>query len=403
MANRSHHRLTAKQVVHASGPAKLADGGGLYLRIDKDGAKQWIFRYSRPGGQRAEMGLGAAGTGRVSLEVARKKAAEARALLDAGRDPIVVRKEARIAAPIIPTFAEFADTFVDEIESEFRNEKHRAQWKMTLGDAYCAAIRKKPIDQISSEDLLKVLQPVWLTKSETASRLRGRIERVMDAAKARGLRTGENPAIWRGGLKAALPKRQKLQRGHHEALSYRNIPAFIENLRTQEVLTARALEFLILSASRSGEVRNAQWSEFDLAEKIWTIPAERMKAARLHRVPLTDRMLEILQEQMALARGRESLVFPGQIENRPLSDMTMSKLLKRMEVKSGNDKVVTVHGFRSSFRDWVGEATTFQREVAEAALAHTVGDATERAYRRGDALEKRRKLMEAWEKFCGCA
>jgi len=242
--------------------------------------------------------------------------------------------------------------------------------------------------------VLGVLAPIWQTKQETASRVRGRIERVLDAAKAKGLRSGENPARWRGHLDHLLSKRRKLARGHHPAMPYPDVPAFMAALGERDAVAALALRFTILTAARSGEVLGARWSEIDRTTKTWVVPAERMKAGREHRVPLTDRACEILDALQAVRSG--DYVFPGQPQGRPLSSMAMEMLLRRMKVESA-----TVHGFRSSFRDWAGEATAFPREIAESALAHTVGDATERAYRRGDALEKRRLLMDAWARFVG--
>ena len=279
---------------------------------------------------------------------------------------------------------------MDGLESQWRNDKHRAQWRMTL-KAYAADLRPLTLDAITTERVLGVLQPIWAEKPETASRLRGRLERVLDAAKARGLRTGENPARWRGHLDHLLPKRQKLTRGHHRALPYSDLPAFMAELRDRTAPAARTLEFLILTAARTSEALGARWGEVDLAAKVWTVPAERMKAGRQHRVPLSARAVELLSE----ARPADAFVFPGIVEGSPLSSGAMERVLDRMGV------AVTVHGFRSTFRDWCGEASTFPRELAEAALAHTVGDETERAYRRGDALEKRRKLMDAWARYAG--
>jgi integrase len=387
--------LTVKEVEHFKGPGKLFDPGckGLYVIADAEGRKRWVLRFTDANGKRREMGLGTVGKDGVDLETVRLRARSARDTLRRGTDPIAARAEAAKPPVVTPKFGAFADDFVGRIESEFRNAKHKAQWKSTLGDTYCKSLRGLRIDVIGPDDILKVLQPIWLEKNETASRIRGRIERVLDAAKAEGFRTGDNPAVWRGGLKASLPRRQKLQRGHHKALPYDQVPALVSGLRDRRAPAARALEFLILTASRSGEVRAADWKEFDFLAKIWTVPAERMKAGRPHRVPLTPRMIEILgvDPTKPLVSG---LVFPSQRGN-PMSDMVFAKLLERMSLTG-----ITTHGFRSSFRDWVGEATSYQREVAEAALAHTIGDATERAYRRGDALDRRRELMEAWEVFC---
>jgi integrase len=265
---------------------------------------------------------------------------------------------------------------------------------MTLRE-YAAPLRSKHVDEITTEDVLAVLQPIWREKPETASRLRGRIEAVLDAARARGFipRNEANPARWRGHLDHLLPKRGKLSRGHHAALPYAELPAFLASLREREAVAALALEFTILTAARSGEVLGARWLEIDLATKVWAVPAARMKAAREHRIPLSAAALAIL-EKLAEAKTGE-YVFPGRSADRPLSVMAMEMVLRRMKVEG-----VTVHGFRSAFRDWAGNETHFAREIAEAALSHVVGDKAEQAYRRGDALEKRREMMEAWAAWC---
>jgi len=384
-------RLSARSVATLSKPGKHADGDGLYLLVDASGAKRWLFLF-RWGGKLKEMGLG--GVGSVSLGEARDKAVAARREVAAGRNPIDVRRAAVASRDAAVTFGEFADKLVADLSPGFRNAKHRAQWSMTL-TTYAAPIRGKAIGAIGTDDVLAVLTPIWQTKSETASRRRGRIERVLDAAKARGLRTGENPARWRGHLDKLLSKRRKLTRGHHAAMPYCNVPAFMADLRRREAVAALALEFTILTASRSGEVLGARPEEVDAAGKVWIVPPERMKGGREHRVPLSARAAQIL-EAVAWIRRQGDYLFPGQRHGRPLSSSAMEMLLRRMKVEN-----VTVHGFRSSFRDWAGESTSFPREIAEAALAHVVGDETERAYHRGDALEKRRKLMEAWAGFIG--
>jgi integrase len=381
------NKLSARGVTTIAKPGRHSDGGGLYLVVDKSGAKRWVFLYRRDGVLR-EMGLG--GLKAVSLARARELAGEARANLQAGVDPIAAKKSAPVN---IPTFGEEADDFIDAMAPQFRNAKHLDQWKMTL-KIYAAPLRPKRVDQIATADVLEVLKPIWLTKPETAARLRGRIERVLDAAKAKGHRRGENPALWRGHLANLLPRRKKLSRGHHAAMPYEDVPAFFADLREREGIAARALEFTILTAARTGETFGATWREIDLEAALWSIPADRMKAAREHRVPLTPRAVEILTELTELSTGPDAYVFPGQKEGRPLSVMAMDMLLRRMNVD------FTVHGFRSSFRDWSGNETAFARELAEAALAHVVGDETERAYRRSDALEKRRKLMIAWANYC---
>lgn len=387
---RTLNRLKAKQV-ETLGPGRHGDGGGLYLDRDDAGRSRWLFMWSR-NGKRREMGLGHAGKDGVSLADARELAAQARETVRSGGDPIEARRvlsnaeEARIW-----TFGEVADEFVAALSPQWRNAKHRAQWTMTLTH-YAEPLRSRPVEHIDTASVLEVLQPIWLSKPETAARLRGRIERVLDAARARGLRTGENPARWRGHLDHLLPKRQKLMRGHHAALPYSELPSFMGKLRSRQAVAALALEFLILTAARSGEVLGATWREIDLDAKVWLIPASRMKGGREHRVPLCARSIEILAAVQQLRPELEftsAAVFPSQ-SGGVLSSMALAMLLRRMDVP------VTVHGFRSSFRDWAGECSNFPREIAEAALAHTVGDATERAYRRGDALEKRRKLMDAW-------
>lgn len=384
---RAINRLSARTVSTTVKPGRHADGGGLYLVVDKSGAKRWVFLFRRDGRLR-EMGLG--GVTAVPLAKAREFAAAARADLQAGLDPIAVRQAATAK---VPTFGEAADAFIEAMAPQFRNAKHIAQWKMTLTE-YAAPLREKPVDAITTENVLGVLTPIWQTKPETASRLRGRIERVLDAAKAKGHRSGENPALWRGHLSNLLPKAKKLSRGHHAAMDYREVPAFIDRLRSRPAVSARALEFTILTAARSGEVFGATWREIDREGGVWTIPGDRMKGGREHRVPLSGTALAILDEMAVASTDPDTFVFPGAKRGRPLSVMAMEMVLRRMKAD------ITVHGFRSSFRDWCGEVSPFPRELAEAALSHVVGDQTERAYRRGDALEKRRKMMEAWAGFC---
>jgi integrase len=384
---RAANRLSSRKVATLAEPGRHADGNGLYLVVEPSGAKRWAFLYRRDG-KLKEMGLG--GLAAVSLAEARESAIEIRRTLAGGGDPILLRKAQRTAEREPLTFGAFADKLVADLTPGFRNAKHAAQWGKTL-KVYAAPLRPRRLDEITTDDVLDVLKPIWSTKAETASRLRGRIERVLDAAKAKGLRSGENPARWRGHLDHLLPKRQKLTRGHHAALPFDQVPAFVARLRERETVGRLAMEFLILSASRTGEVVAARWSELDLDAKVWTVPAERMKGARPHRVPLTPRMVEILGRLKPLRRG--DFVFPGLKPGKPLSTGVFDAMLERLKVP------VTAHGFRSSFRDWAGERTSFPREIAEAALAHVVGDDTEQAYRRGDSLEKRRKLMIAWADF----
>lgn len=384
---RAIHKLTDTECKAAAKAGMLGDGGGLYLNVKPSGAKSWAFIWKQ-NGKRNEMGLGAYPA--IKLAKARALAIECRESVAEGRNPISERKK-----DAVPNFGDCADMFLASMEGQWRNEKHRAQWRMTL-EQYASPLRSKSVAEISTDDVLKVLTPIWQTKAETASRLRGRIERVLDFAKARGWRTGENPALWRGHLKNILPARQKLTRGHHAAMPYRDIPAFMEQLPGKEAMAARGLEFLILTAARSGEVLGATWPEMDLENAVWTIPAKRMKAGKEHRVPLSPRALAIVK---ALHENRISdFVFPGQKKDRPLSGMAFEMLMRRMKADA-----FTVHGFRSAFRDWVGDETQFTREIAEQALAHRVGDATERAYRRADALDKRRNLMAAWADYCETA
>ena len=388
---REVRKLNPRSAAKVTEPGRHSDGAGLYLNVTETGARSWLFMW-KVGGRRREMGLGSARD--VPLARARELAAECRAIIVSGRDPLQVRAEAGAAKRPVPTFGECADEFVATKQSEWRNEKHRAQWAMTL-TKYAAPLRKLPVDAIDTATVLSVLKPIWQAKPETASRFRGRIEQVLDAAKAQGHRTGENPARWRGHLDKLLAKRQKLRRGHHAAMPYADVPAFLSRLRERqaESVSALALEFAILTAARSGEVLGMRWNEVDKAAKVWTVPAARMKAAREHRVPLSARALAVLEEAEKARTGE--FVFPGSRGARPLSVMAMEMVLRRMNLDN-----VTVHGFRSAFRDWAGNETHFAREVAEAALAHVIGDAAERAYRRGDALEKRRALMEAWANYC---
>jgi integrase len=369
------------------------DGDGLLLLVSPAGARTWVLRFT-VAGKRRDMGLG--GFPAVSLADARQKALEARQLAARGFDPIAERKAAAAAAAPPtpkPTFGQIADDLVAKKQAESRNEKHRYQWAQTLGNAYCGSIRDLPVDDIETEHVLEVLKEVWQAKPETASRLRGRIEAVLDAAKVQKHRSGENPARWRGHLEHLLTKRKKLTRGHRAALPYEAIPDFMAELRKREAMAALALELTILTAARTSEVLNSTFGEFDLQNRVWTIAPARMKAGKIHRVPLSDRAVEIVTK---LAEANVSdYVFPGAKAGKPLNGMVMTLLLRRMGRGS-----ITTHGFRSSFRDWCGNETHFPREIAEAALAHATGNSVEQAYRRSDALAKRMSLMQAWAQFC---
>ena len=383
--------LNARKVETLSKPGRHADGGNLYLSISTNGGKRWVFFYRFKGGRR-EMGLGSAAKGQVSLAEARRAASDARALVKDGVDPLGAKEARKQAERTIPRFGAFADDYLATHRSKFRNEQHIAQWLATL-KTYCQPIRAMRLNEIDTDAVLKVLQPIWQKIPETASRVRGRIESILDAAKAKGHRSGENPAQWRGHLKTLLPARQKLTRGHHAALPYDGLPAFIADLRAVQSMPAFALELCILTATRSGEVLHAKWQELDLEKAVWTIPAARMKAGYEHRIPLTDRAVVILKSLHKLPHNDH--VFPGNARAKPLSSKVMRMLLKRM----GRDSI-TVHGFRSTFRDWASEQTSFPHETCEHALAHRISDKAEASYRRGDQFEKRRKLMEAWASYC---
>ena len=389
---RGIHRLTTRGVAALNKPGRHADGGNLYLQIAPSGTRQWTFFFQLNGKQR-EMGLGNAGAGRMTLAEAREKAVAARRQLAQGLDPIEERKSSKASAQAADIkFGKFADDYVETHRSQWSNSKHAAQWSMTLGDAYCSLIRPKAIAVLQTEDLLAVLEPIWQSVPETARRLRMRLEKVLDAARVRGLRSGENPARWKGHLDHLLPKHGKSSRKHHLAMAWTHVPNFFQLLGGREGTAALAFRFLILTACRTTEVLDTRWAEIDFDKSTWTIPAERMKARREHRVPLSKMALAILNQ----AKGMHNeFVFPGPDDGGPLSNMALLMLLRRMERDD-----TTVHGMRSTFRDWASECTNFPNEVCEMALAHVVENATEAAYRRGDLFEKRRKLMDAWATFC---
>jgi integrase len=396
MTKRTLHRLSARAVETA--PAgRHADGGGLYLSVDAEGRKRWVMLYQRAG-RRVEMGLGGAGQTGVSLANARKVAARAREQLQNDLDPLEMRRAARRAARPALTFGTCATDYIAAHRAEWKNPKHIEQWTSTL-ETYTAPFWDLPVDRIGTQDILEILKPIWATKAETASRLRGRIEKVLDAARVQGLRQGENPARWRGHLDALLARPSKRERGHHEAMDYAAVGAFLAKLKDQSGIAARALEFAILTAARSGEVRLAPWGEFDLEAATWRVPAVRMKMKREHRVPLSPRAVEILKDMLPHATRQDgsidptALVFPSARRNKPLSDMTLTAILRRMNLTA------TPHGFRASFRTWAGERTSFPAELAEAALAHAAGDATVQAYARGDLFDRRRELMVAWADY----
>jgi integrase len=389
--------LTAKKVAHLTEPGRYGDGGGLYLQVTPGGVRSWLLRYERAGRERA-MGLGPIKD--FTLEEARERARRARQLLHDGIDPIEARKEERarkeseqalsVAAHV--TFKECSEQYFKFHSLKWKNAKHAAQFLSTLKMYAYPALGNVPVAAVDKALVLKTIEPIWYTKTETASRVRGRIEAVLDFAKVRGYRTGDNPASWDGNLVHALPARSAITKvAHHAALPYAELPDLMLELVGREGIAARALEFTILTAARTGEIVGASWLEVDLGAKLWTIPAERMKSGKEHRVPLSGRAIKLLQ-----ALPRESdFVFPGASKGSALSNMAMAELLKRM-----NRLNITVHGFRSTFRDWAAETTNHPNHVVEMALAHIIGNKVEASYRRGDLFGKRANLMNAWARFC---
>lgn len=414
----SINKLSAKGVAALKEPGRYSDGGNLYLSIGKSGSRSWVFMFRLNGKQR-EMGLGSAERHGVSLADARAAAENARRLLAQGCDPLAAKQAAKIEAKAAVaakmTFGEYASAYVAAHETSWKNEKHRDQWRMTLlgpqrseeqrrasrkvAPDYCVDLRNRPVAEVNTDDLLAVLRPIWNEKRETASRIRQRIEVVLNAAVVEGKRPhGVNPAMWRGHLALLLPAHKRgASSGHFTSLPWPDMPAFFAALREREGVAARALEFLILTAARSGEVRGAVWSEIDLDRAMWIIPKERMKMGKPHRVPLCDAAMEAVRAMLPLRpRGPSdqpsALIFPG-LRRAPLSDMTLGAVLKRMEMP------VTVHGFRASFRTWGSEATAYPFEVLESALAHAPSSAVVAAYQRGDHWDRRIELMRAWEGY----
>jgi integrase len=382
------------QIVKTTKPGLYGDGGGLYLQITIAGVKSWMFRYMLAGKARG-MGLGPVRT--IGLAEARAKALDCRRLLLDGIDPLdartAKRAEQKIADAKNVTFEECAKAYIDAHRAGWKNAKHADQWTNTLTTYAYPVFKSLPVATIDTPLVMRVLQPIWTIKGETAGRVRGRIESVLDWAKVRGYRSGENPARLKGHLDTLLPKRSRVQKvKHHPALPYTELGAFFATLRSEEGVAARALEFLILTATRTNEVIGATWGEFNLSECAWTIPGDRMKMGKEHRVPLSARAVTIVKAQEEMKEG--DYVFPGRRYKKPLSNMAMLALLERMERDD-----ITVHGFRSTFRDWAGETTHYPREVCEAALAHGIKDKAEAAYARGDLFAKRASLMEDWAAF----
>ncbi|MGJ4902330.1 tyrosine-type recombinase/integrase [Bradyrhizobium sp. HKCCYLS2058] len=379
-----HKALSALRVNNLSSPGRYADGNGLYLVVDPSGAKRWVLRIIVQG-KRRDIGLG--GLRLVPLAEAREKALEFRKLAREGGNPIEARRKSRA---VVPTFAEAAQITLDQQRAAWRNEKHAVQWMSSLKRHVFPVMGDKRLDQVETSDVLKVLSLIWLSRPETARRLRQRISMILDWAKAAGYRSGDNPV---DGVIKGLP-RQSERRRHFTAIPYADVPGFVRRL--PEVPTNQfaqlAFEFLILTAARTNEVLKAEWGEVDLEKNIWLVPAERMKAGRDHRVPLSPRAAAVLHSARELTDG-SSFIFPGRHADTPMSNMIFLMVLRRMGVD------FTAHGFRSAFRDWASECTNYPREVCEMALAHTIKDKTEAAYRRGDLLAKRAELMAEWAEF----
>lgn len=413
MPKKLSNALTSLEV-KANGPGRYADGGGLYLRVKDTGVRSWVFRYSF-GGSTRELGLGSAGTGGVSLADARDVAAALRLKVKAGVDPLAERAEAEAKALVAAqaakvaatTFKDVAEAYIKANEAGWRNDKHRSQWKNTLKSYVYPVIGDLPVSEVATAHVLQILEPIWKDKAETASRLRGRIETVLDAAKARGYREGENPARWRGHIAQILPARSRLSRGHHPALPHERVAEFVADLRSRRSTSALALEFTILTAARTGETINGEWTEVDLEKGVWVIPASKMKAAKEHRVPLSARAVEILRGTKALG---SKYLFPSDGGGK-LSGMAMLMIVRRMHpaaVERGSAgyldarqaRTISPHGFRSTFRDWADEHTAYPHEMKEMALAHAIGNKAEAAYRRGDLFEKRRRMMDDWADYC---
>lgn len=387
--------LTVKKVAKVTKRGRYADGHGLYLQVSPAGVKSWLYRYERDGRERW-MGLGAVHA--FTLDEARARARAARQQLTDGIDPLANRRAAKAARALeaakAKTFAECATTYFDGHERKWKNAKHRQQFMNTLRQYVFPKIGRLPVAEIDTGLVLSVIEPIWESKTETANRVRNRIEKVIDWATVRGYRAGDNPARWTGHLSEVLPARMRIAKTKHfPALPIAELPAFMEALRARDNISARGLEFTILTAARTSEVIGARWSEIDLAQKCWTVPADRIKGGREHRVPLSDRALAILK---ALPREAD-FVFPGGHKGGGLSNMSLDAVLRRMGFKGGK---ATVHGFRSTFRDWAAEWKGYQNHIVEMCLAHSIGNAVEASYRRGDLFDKRRRVMNDWARYC---
>lgn len=414
---RQLNRLTALQVTKLTKPGLYGDGGGLTLQITSAGVKSWLFRFMREGKAHG-MGLGATHT--ISLAEARQKALDARKLLADGLNPMIVKKQKVLAVALerakMMTFDQCATAYIKAHKASWKNAKHIDQWTNTLATYASPVFGQQPVADVDTALVVKCLSPIWQAKTETASRLRGRIESVLGWATTSGFRTGENPARWKGHLENLLATIGKASRTkNHPSLPWQRVGEFMLALKARPGIASKAVEFAVLTACRSGEVRGAQWSEFDFTEKVWTIPAERMKARREHQVPISDAALAVLMSIRNMDKvsiDQESIppeskfVFAG-TKKQALSDMSLTAVIRRMNSDAdqpiwvdANGDGVTVHGFRSSFRMWAAEMTAYPREVAEHALAHQLPDAVERAYQRGTQFAKRQALMAEWGVVC---
>lgn len=389
--------LKDAQIKKIDSKGTYADGDGLYLQVSATGGKSWLYRYQLAK-KRRSMGLGAYPA--VGLSAARKLRDKSKLQVRAGIDPLQEKATRKLATAAAHrgasakemTFDRCAEEFIESKQHEWKNAKHAQQWRNTLTTYASPVVGELPVADVTVEHLVQILRPIWQSKTETATRVRSRVELVLDSARVKGHRTGENPAVWRGNLSVLLSKPSKLKNvKHHTALPYTDIAALMVELQAAKGTGALALQFTILCATRTSETLNATWAEINLADRLWTIPGERMKAGVEHRIPLCDAAVTLLTGLPRVG----SYVFPGQKRGRPLSNMSMTTVLRRMD--RGH---LTVHGFRSTFRDWVAEATDFSRRAAETSLAHGLKDKTEAAYQRGDLMEKRRELMHAWSVYC---
>jgi integrase len=385
---RALNKLTTRKVSSLKEPGRHSDGGGLYLRITPNGGRSWQFM-TAVGGKRVEIGLGAESA--IGLGAVRKLAVKMREAVALGQDPRKVL-EPPVAAKRVPTFKEFADDYISSVEAGWKNPTHRKQWRNSL-DQHAKAISDAKVDEVTTDDVLRILHPIWLSVPETASRVRARIERILDAAKARGhlRRDYANPARLKGHLDHLLPRQRGMTRGHHKALPYKDAAKFMEELRQRKAPAARCLEFTILTAARSGEALGTTWQEIDFDQRLWRVPEARMKAGVEHVVPLSDAAVAILETLKPVEPNSAGKVFA--VDGAARSNMAMAMLLRRMGY------AITTHGFRSTFRDWAGDCTNYPREIVEAALAHTLQNKAEKAYRRGTAVERRRMLMGEWAKY----